>query len=285
MQLPLLLPKPQLSTSLFLTKQTGEDEAFQRLWRSYLDISNNAVDPLQLWIVQLVVIVGTATLLSRFLREIRQPKVIAEFLGGIILGPTVCGRIPGFTNTVFPPESLPYIKLTADIGLCLFLFLVGLEIDTSVLKKNLRVSTSIAFAGMVFPFIVGAGVSVPLYHQFMDMPMDDTTGQVQVHFTHFVFFAGVAFSVTAFPVLCRILVDAKLLDTTVGVAVLSAGVGNDNDLPSSRLDPISAQRRVSQSRLGRGCDLHAPRMRHLDPLALLPNQALSRATGEDDWIE
>jgi Kef-type K+ transport system membrane component KefB len=103
-------------------------------------------------------------------------------------------------------------------GLCLFLFLVGLEIDGSIIKRNARLSFSVSLAGMIVPFGLGSALSVAIYHQFVDH---------SVAFTHFMLFTGVAFSITAFPVLCRILTELKLLDTTVGVVVLSAGVGND----------------------------------------------------------
>ncbi|KAL1667018.1 Sodium/hydrogen exchanger family-domain-containing protein [Schizophyllum commune] len=175
-------------------------------------------DPIRLWIVQIGVIVATASLLSLGLRKIRQPKVIAEVLGGIILGPTAFGRIPGFTEHIFPDESRPFLSLTATIGLCLFLFLVGLEIEGAVIKRNAKLSLTVALAGMAVPFGLGAAISVPLYNEFIDP---------SIKFTHFMLFAGVAFSITAFPVLCRILTELKLLDTTVGIVVLSAGVGND----------------------------------------------------------
>ncbi|KAK0501380.1 Sodium/hydrogen exchanger family-domain-containing protein [Armillaria luteobubalina] len=173
----------------------------------------NTNDPIRLWIIQVGVIVATASLLSLGLRKMRQPKVIAEVLGGILLG-----RIPGFTEHIFPQDSRPYLSLVANIGLCLFLFLVGLEIDAGVIKRNARLSASVGLAGMVLPFGLGAALSYPLYKQFI--PED-------VAFTHFMLFAGVAFSITAFPVLCRILTELKLLDTTVGIVVLSAGVAND----------------------------------------------------------
>ncbi|OSC97499.1 hypothetical protein PYCCODRAFT_1377092 [Trametes coccinea BRFM310] len=178
----------------------------------------NTNDPLRLWIVQVGVIILTTQLLSLVLRKIRQPKVIAEVLGGILLGPTAFGRIPGFTKHIFPDESRPYLSLVANIGLCLFLFLVGLEIDAAVIKKNARLSVTVAMAGMCLPFGLGAALSVPLYHTFIDQ---------SVKFTNFMLFTGVAYSITAFPVLCRILTELKLLDTTVGIVVLSAGVGND----------------------------------------------------------
>ncbi|KAL0961524.1 hypothetical protein HGRIS_006464 [Hohenbuehelia grisea] len=157
-------------------------------------------------------------LLALGLRKMRQPKVIAEVLGGILLGPTAFGRIPGFTQHIFPQESRPYLSLVANIGLCLFLFLVGLEIDSGIIKRNAKLSAIVALAGMILPFGFGAALAVPLYNKFI--PKD-------VEFTHFMLFTGVAYSITAFPVLCRILTELKLLDTTVGIVVLSAGVGND----------------------------------------------------------
>ncbi|KAF9072790.1 Sodium/hydrogen exchanger family-domain-containing protein [Rhodocollybia butyracea] len=184
----------------------------------------NSSDPLRLWIIQVGIIVATASLLSLGLRKIRQPKVIAEVLGGILLGPTAFGHIPGFTAHIFPSESLPYLMLVANIGLCLFLFLVGLEIDMRVIRRNAKLSASVALAGMILPFGAGAGLSVQLYKAFINTP---ESGLGFVKFTYFMLFVGVAFSITAFPVLCRILTELKLLDTTVGVVVLSAGVAND----------------------------------------------------------
>jgi Kef-type K+ transport system membrane component KefB len=102
--------------------------------------------------------------------------------------------------------------------LCLFLFLVGLEIDLGVIKRNARLSATVALAGMILPFAIGASLSVAIYREFIDP---------SVKFTHFMLFTGIAYSITAFPVLCRILTELKLLDTTVGIVVLSAGVGND----------------------------------------------------------
>ncbi|KAG8738387.1 K(+)/H(+) antiporter [Ceratobasidium sp. 414] len=183
----------------------------------------NLKDPIRLFIVQLGVIMLMTQLLSLFLGRIRQPKVIAEVLGGIILGPTAMGRIPGryawFTQHVFPAESRPFLSLVANMGLVLFLFLVGLEIDVAVIKRNARTSLTISAGGMILPFALGAGVAVPLYRIFIDPEA--------ASFGHFLLFVGVAYSITAFPVLCRILVALKLLDTTVGIVVLSAGVGND----------------------------------------------------------
>ncbi|KAH9969870.1 Sodium/hydrogen exchanger family-domain-containing protein [Russula dissimulans] len=179
----------------------------------------NPADPLRIWIIQVGIIILTTQILSLGLRKLRQPRVIAEVLGGILLGPTACGRIPGFSKHIFPSESIPYLSLVANIGLCLFLFLVGLEIDTAIIRRHARLSLTVAAAGITIPFGFGAALAIPLYHHFIDAS--------QVSYPHFMLFTGVAYSITAFPVLCRILTELKLLDTTVGIIVLSAGVGND----------------------------------------------------------
>ncbi|KAG8952978.1 K(+)/H(+) antiporter [Tulasnella sp. 424] len=174
--------------------------------------------PIRLWAVQLGIIVCTAQLLALGLTKLRQPKVIAEVIGGILLGPTLFGRIPGFTEHIFPAVSRPYLSLTAEIGLVLFLFLVGLEIDTNIIKRNAKSSLIISTGGIIIPFGLGAAVAIPVYKQFIDPSTE---------FSHFLLFVGVAFSITAFPVLCRILTELKLLDDVIGIVVLSAGVGND----------------------------------------------------------
>lgn len=129
------------------------------------------------------------------------------------------GRVPHFSAHIFPPQSLPYLNLTATIGLVLFLFLIGLEVDTRVLRRNARTSLAVSAAGIVLPFGLGVAAAVPIYNKFVNSD--------KVSFGHFMLFTGVAISITAFPVLCRILTETKLLDTTVGVIVLAAGVGND----------------------------------------------------------
>ncbi|KAJ6581623.1 Sodium/hydrogen exchanger family-domain-containing protein [Mycena capillaripes] len=211
--------------SLFHSRAQAPDQGGLLTGKNPSDF--NTADPLRLFIIQVGIIVGTASLLSLGLRKIRQPKVIAEVLGGIILGPTAFGSIPHFTQRIFPEDSKPYLSLVANIGLVLFLFLVGLEIEFDIIKRNARLSATVALAGMVLPFGLGAALAVPLYHKFIPESVKFTnfllfTGNAKLRFI-----TGVAYSITAFPVLCRILTELKLLDTTVGIVVLSAGVAND----------------------------------------------------------
>ncbi|KAJ7038020.1 Sodium/hydrogen exchanger family-domain-containing protein [Mycena alexandri] len=178
----------------------------------------DASDPIKLWVIQVVIIITTTQLLSLGLARIRQPRVIAEVLGGVLLGPSVAGQIPGFTNAIFPAAGMPALTLTATIGLVLFLFLVGLEIDVRIIKRNIRASVAISVAGLVIPLGLGTALGLGVYRQFIDP---------SVNLGFFLLFTAVAVGITAFPVLCRILTELKLLDTTVGVVTLAAGIGND----------------------------------------------------------
>ena len=98
----------------------------------------------------------------------RQPEVISEVLGGILLGPTAFERVSCFTKPIFPSESLPYLSLVTNVGLVLFLFIVGLEIDTGIIEGNARLALPIALGGIVLPFGLCAAFSVLLYHIFID---------------------------------------------------------------------------------------------------------------------
>lgn len=148
----------------------------------------------------------------------RQPRVVAEILGGIILGPTIMGRIPGFSNAIFPAESLPILNVCATIGIAFFLFFAGLEVDVRLMNKHMRAAVAVSVAGLVFPFAFGFVLALALYREFIDP---------SINFGHFGLFTAIAVGITAFPILCRMLVELKLFDTKLGVVVIAAGVGND----------------------------------------------------------
>ncbi|KAL8876773.1 MAG: hypothetical protein Q9198_005092 [Flavoplaca austrocitrina] len=179
-------------------------------------------NPIIVFIIQAGIIIIFCRLLQCPLSKIRQPTVIAEIIGGILLGPSVLGRIPGFSNAIFPEESIPTLSLAANLGLVLFLFLVGLEVDLRLLLKNWKISLSVGAAGMAIPFGLGCAVAYGLYHEFRE-----DAGLEPISFGTYMLFVGVAMAITAFPVLCRILTELKLLGSEVGLVVLSAGVGND----------------------------------------------------------
>ncbi len=165
-----------------------------------------------------VIIICFTQILSLLLGRIRQPRVIAEVIGGVLLGPTVMGRIPNFTNTIFPATSIHILSITSTIGLVFFLFLIGIEVDIGLIRRNAKASLAISAAGLIVPLGLGAALAIPIFNNFADDG---------VKYGYFVLFVAVAVGITAFPVLCRILTEIRLLDTTVGVLALSAGIGND----------------------------------------------------------
>lgn len=132
------------------------------------------------------------------------------------------GRIPGFSQAIFPEAAMSNLNLVANLGLVLFLFIIGLEVDLRFLVSNWKVALNVGLVSMVVPFALGAALAVGLYNEF-----NHEAGIVQIDFPVYMLFIGVAISITAFPVLCRILTELKLLMTPVGIIVLAAGVGND----------------------------------------------------------
>ncbi|KAK6945882.1 Cation/H+ exchanger [Dillenia turbinata] len=168
---------------------------------------------LPLFIMQLTLIVVTTRALVFILKPLRQPRVISEILGGIILGPSVLGNIRTFAKEIFPLRSVMVLETMANVGLLYFLFLVGVEMDLSVIWRTGRKALSVAIGGMVLPFLVGCSFSFLLHH----------SGNERT----FLLFLGVALSITAFPVLARILAELKLLSTELGRIAMSAALIND----------------------------------------------------------
>ena len=130
--------------------------------------------PWTLFLFQVILITAMCQILHYPLKKLRQPRVIAEVLSGIILGPSVMGRIPKFTATCFPPVSKPGLSLVANVGIILFLFIIGMEVDLKFVRKNYRSAFSVGLINMAIPFALGCGIAKGLYLQYRqgneDMP-------------------------------------------------------------------------------------------------------------------
>ncbi|XP_068634821.1 cation/H(+) antiporter 20-like [Aristolochia californica] len=172
-----------------------------------------------LLIIQTLLVLLISRLLTFLLRPLRQPKVIAEIVAGIILGPSVLSRSQSFSHHVFPSWSLPILESVASIGLLFFLFLVGLELDLNSIRRSGRKAFAIAAAGISLPFVCGVGVAFVVRKTI--------EGADQVSYGPFLVFMGVALSITAFPVLARILAELKLLTTPIGETAMAAAAFND----------------------------------------------------------
>ncbi len=179
--------------------------------------SVRGVDTLLHVLLALALVIVTARGLGLLFRRLRQPPVIGEVIAGLMLGPSLLGRLaPEVSAYVLPPSVAPFLSVIAQVGVILYMFLVGLELDTAFLRRSPHAALAISHASIVFPFLLGAALALVLY------PLFSTS---DVPFTVFALFMGISMSVTAFPVLARILTDRRLQRTRLGqVAIACAAV-------------------------------------------------------------
>jgi Kef-type K+ transport system membrane component KefB len=174
---------------------------------------------LGLLIIQIIVILAVARAVGLLFRVFKQPQVVGEMAAGILLGPSVFGAAaPDVFAAVFPAPSLGYLYTLSQLGLLLFMFVIGLEFDAKLMRGRGQAAVITSHASIVLPFLLGALVALHLY---------PTLAPEGVRFTGFALFMGAAMSITAFPVLARILVERQLTNTRIGVIALACAAIDD----------------------------------------------------------
>ncbi len=181
--------------------------------------SAGSVDNLLHVLLALVVILVLARLVGSLFRRFGQPPVIGEVIAGILLGPSLLGRVaPAAYAFLLPPSVAPFLQVIAQVGVILYMFLVGLELNPGHLRRSSHTALAISHASILLPFLLGLALALGLY------PRLSTN---DVPFTAFALFLGVSMSVTAFPVLARILGDRRLQTSPLGVMALTCAAVDD----------------------------------------------------------
>lgn len=173
-------------------------------------------------LLDIALVLAMGTMLGRLVHRIRQPVVIGEILAGIALGPSLLGLLPGnATGILFPPDVRTYLQPIAQVGLTLFMFLIGWEFSLAALAKRRHTIVAVSAGSILVPCGLGIALAGLLY------PRHASIGTTQISPVTFALFIGTAMSITAFPVLARILTEYGLNGTPVGtIALASAAIGD-----------------------------------------------------------
>ena len=183
------------------------------------NLRQNFEDPLTRLFVQLILIVLAARVCGALMRKAGQPAVMGEMIAGILLGPSLTGWLwPDFFQLVFPPASLGTLRMLSQIGVCLFMFVIGMELDLTQLKNQARTAVFVSQVSIMFPYLLGVVSALWL---FPSLAAPGTT------FLAFALFIGISMSITAFPMLARILDERGLTKTALGSTALACAATDD----------------------------------------------------------
>ncbi|HEY6245020.1 MAG TPA: cation:proton antiporter, partial [Pyrinomonadaceae bacterium] len=175
--------------------------------------------PVSILLLQMVVIIIIARLFGALFRRIGQPPVMGEMVAGITLGPSVLQVFwPQASAFLFPQSSMGTLGVLSQVGVVLFMFVVGMELDLKHLRERASTAIMVSHASIVVPFLLGSGLALSLY---------SSLGTPNTSFTPFALFMGIAMSITAFPVLARILKDRGLTETPLGTMAIACASIDD----------------------------------------------------------
>jgi len=189
-------------------------------WKEFLDSMMHSIkEPLAILLLQIISIILVARFFGWIFRKIGQPSVIGEMVAGIVLGPSLVGLyFPEFFDSLFPAASLGNLKFLSQIGLILFMFVIGMELDLKALRNKANDAVVISHASIIFPFTLGIGLAYFIYAQF---------APDGIEFMSFALFIGISMSITAFPVLARIVQERGIHKTKLGTIVITCAAADD----------------------------------------------------------
>ena len=198
------------------TSTVAEDTPFTMFCQF---VTDNLHHPLSILLIQIIAVLLMVRLFGFLFKHIGQPGVIGEIVAGIVLGPSVLGYFfPDVFQALFPPESLTNLELLSQVGLVLFMFVIGMELDFSVLKNKINETLVISHAGILVPFFLGIVASYWIYEEY---------AAAQTAFLPFALFIGISMSITAFPVLARIIQERNMTKTSLGTLAIASAANDD----------------------------------------------------------
>lgn len=216
MYMILIKGKSQEAGRLFKESVDSATSVWDQFSNTYM---HNVTHPLAILLLQIITIILVARFFGFICKKIKQPTVIGEIVAGIFLGPSFIGYyFPEFSGFLFPKQSLSNLQFLSQIGLILFMFIVGMELDLKMLKHKAKDAVIISHASIIFPFTLGMGLAYYVYQTF---------APPTINFLSFALFTGIAMSITAFPVLARIVQEKGLTKTKLGTIVITCAAADD----------------------------------------------------------
>lgn len=199
------------------TKSSAESTTpFQQFMDSF---EHSLVHPLSILILQIISIIIVSRVFGYIFNKIGQPTVIGEIIAGIVLGPSLLGLFfPEVSQFLFAPASLGNLQFLSQVGLILFMYVIGMELDLKVLRNQAHDAVVISHASIIIPYFLGMGLAYYMYQEF---------APPHISFLSFALFMGIAMSITAFPVLARVIQERDLTKTKLGSIAITCAAADD----------------------------------------------------------